>query len=83
MNSFLTLRVWIVFAVLWAAFVAYLAGSSWPRLPLDSGADVLTRQLLEKAIRDHVLVHLGLAVVPPLILLGVGRLMKGLGGLGS
>lgn len=83
MNSFLTLRTWVVFALLWAVFVGFLAWSSWPRLPLDSGADVLTRQLLEKAMRDHVLVHLGLAVVPPLILLGVGRLLKGIGGSGG
>ena len=74
MNS--SLRTWIVFSLLWAAFVGYLAWSGWPRLPFDSGNDVLTRQLLQAAIRDHLLVHLGLAVVPPLVMLGIGRLVK-------
>jgi hypothetical protein len=78
--SLLSFKTWTVFAILWALFVGFLAWSGWPRLPLDLGTDVLTRQAFDKAVRDHTLVHLGLAVVPPLIMLGVGRLLRGLRG---
>ena len=80
MGNLLSFRNWVVFSIIWALFVAFLAWSGWPRLPMDSGADVLTRELLGKATRDHALVHLGLAVVPPLVMLGIGRLMISLRG---
>ncbi len=76
MAPIFTIRNWLLFSFLWAAFVSYLGWSGWPRLPFDSGNDVLTRQLLQAAIRDHVLVHLGLAVAPPLVMLGIGRLLN-------
>ncbi len=41
MAPIFTIRNWLLFSLLWAAFVGYLAWSGWPRLPFDSGNDVL------------------------------------------
>jgi hypothetical protein len=75
MGSMLSLRSWVVFTILWAIFIGALVWQGWPRLPLDTGNDAATQALLDAAIRDHMLVHAGLAIVPPLIMLGVGRIL--------
>ena len=72
MGTIFSMRNWIVFSLLWAVFAGYLAWTGWPRLPFDSGTDALTRELLRAATRDHILVHLGLAALPPLLMLGLG-----------
>lgn len=80
MGSIFSIRNWVLFSLLWAVFVVYLAWTGWPRLPFDSGNDALTRELLRAAMRDHVLLHLGMALVPSLLLLGIGwfvRRMRG------
>lgn len=72
MGTLLSFRNWVLFSVLWAAFVGILAWSGWPRLPLDTGTDAATQGLLRAATRDHVLLHGGLAAMAPLVLLAVG-----------
>jgi hypothetical protein len=80
MQTLLTIRAWGIFAALWAAFVALLAWQSWPRMPLDSGNDANSAAALQLASDLHLNVHLGLALIPPLVLLALGWLLRWLRG---
>jgi hypothetical protein len=69
-----TFRNWIILSILWVGFVAVLAMMNWPRLPLDMALDPKTAELFAAAKWEHALVHLGLAIAPPLVAYLFGRL---------
>lgn len=80
MGTLLTLRNWLMLAVLWAGFVAFLAWQSWPRIPFDMANDAATREALQSAITFHIAAHAGLAIGPPLAILALGWIVNKLRG---
>ncbi len=55
------------------AAVAFLCVRAWPGLPLDLPAgDPQVQAAYARAVTDHVVRYGLLAVVPPLLLLGLG-----------
>lgn len=80
MRFLFTLRTWATLAGLWAAAVAYRCWSGWPHLPLDvSAGDQGTIDAFNHAVMTHVGLHAGLAIVPSLVVLLIGRMVCGAG----
>jgi hypothetical protein len=66
------LLVFLLLALLWAIVIAAVAVQGWPRVPLDmSATDPATKAALAQAVTKHVLRHVALAVVPPLVMLAL------------
>jgi hypothetical protein len=69
--------IWALLALAWAAGVLAFAVKAWPRVPLDmSRTDPATVAALNRAVSQHVASHAALAVLPPLLLLGLGWLVR-------
>ena len=65
------LTIGLVLALLWCGALAYVAGQSWPRIPLDMSArDDATRAAFERAVQAHVLQHVLIAFGGAVVLIG-------------
>ena len=68
--------IWALLSLAWAGGVAAFAAKAWPSVPLDmSRADPATVAALNRAIVEHATLHAALALIPPLIVLGLGWLV--------
>lgn len=65
--------VWLLLSIAWIALVAYFSLESWPRMSLDLGGDAATRALYDRAVFMHVAMYALAALVPPLVLVLLGR----------
>lgn len=78
MSKIFSFEVWLVLALIWTAVVGYLGFTSMPQVPLDmSPSDPETQAAIGAALRTHAIAYGLTAAVPPLILLGLIRLLRG------
>jgi hypothetical protein len=71
-----TIPAWLVLSLLWTGAMFYLAYASWPQLPLDiSPIDPATVEAMRGAILKHSLFYGLLGAGPPLVALGLGRIL--------
>jgi hypothetical protein len=70
------IMIWALLSLAWAGGVATDAIRNGPRVPLDmSRTDPATVAALNRALVQHAAVYAGLAIGPPLLVLGVGWLV--------
>lgn len=77
MCALMTMRNWLLFTLLCAGAAGYLAWSTWPVLPLDSGIDPATVQVHQAAVMAHLLKYALIGLGLPLLLLIIGRVACG------
>jgi len=71
------MRAWVLLALAWIAGVVYVCVPMWPSMPLDMSAnDPATREVFTRAVRMHAARCAGLALLPPLAVLGIGWLVS-------
>lgn len=77
MRSRAAIWLWLVASAAWIAAVAFIAARGWPHLPLDvSATDPATRAAYDRAVTAFALRHALTALLPPLVLLAVGWLVR-------
>lgn len=76
MSALISLRTWLLSSLIWAAGVATYAWNQWPGMPLDvSAGDPATMAAYHGALWAHIVWYALIAVVPPFVALGAGKLV--------
>lgn len=70
-------RILVVVACVWIAGVAYIAGQTWPVIPLDMPAgDPQIKASYDSALWRHIASYALLAIIPAAVLLGVSLILQ-------
>jgi len=65
--------LWVIVSLLWAGAISYLCFTAWPHISLDLAKDPATIAAYNQAVMFHAARYAAIALVPPLLLLGLGR----------
>jgi hypothetical protein len=75
--SRLVFFIWLVLSLGWVLAVGSFALQGWPHMPLDiSHTDPATRAAFDEAVLVHVGKHAAVALLPPLVMFVLARLVS-------